>query len=168
MINIPNIISLLRFPLAFLFLSSSLYVRTIVIILAMLSDFFDGYFARRYQWSSKLGTLLDPIMDKFFVCFVLAVLIQENQMTVELALVMLSRDFAVLIYGVYLGLRRRLTTYQFRAIWSGKVTTTLQFAVFLAVLFGFMIPSSIYFSFILLGCLALLELYLVDHSYIII
>ncbi len=65
-----NIISLLRGPLAFLFIIDNSLCRGIAIILAMLTDSLDGYLARRYQTTTRLGAILDPAMDKFFVCFI--------------------------------------------------------------------------------------------------
>ena len=59
-LTIPNLISLLRIPLAILFLKGGVLVRAVAIILAMLSDGLDGYYARRYSQCSKIGTLLDP------------------------------------------------------------------------------------------------------------
>lgn len=164
MFTIPNFLSILRIPLAFLFLKQEITWRLTALILAMLTDFLDGYLARRNQWQSRLGTLLDPLTDKFFVFMVLFTLIDENRLSFWEAGAMLCRDLSVIVFGVYLALRGYLARYQFRAIWCGKVTTTLQFLVLLALTLGYEVSVMIYGSFIFLGILALAELYLSPHE----
>ncbi len=164
MFTIPNLLSLLRIPLAFLFLKDDIYWRLTALVLAMLTDFFDGYLARRNNWQSRLGTLLDPLTDKFFVFMVLFALIDENRLSYWEAGAMLCRDLSVIVFGIYLALRGYLARYQFRAIWCGKVTTTLQFMVLLALTMGYEVSGVFYGSFIFLGILALAELYLSPHE----
>lgn len=164
MINIPNILSALRFPLAFCFLQSDPLVRALAVLGAMLTDWLDGYIARRYQMVNKFGTLLDPLGDKFFVIFAFSVLIQENKLTWLEAGMMISRDFAVMLYGAYLTIRGRLLNYEFRSIWSGKISTTLQLIVLMGLTFGITPPSYLYSVFLILGFLALVELYHTDKS----
>lgn len=160
MLTVPNLLSLLRLPLALLFLKEDIFYRLIVLALAMISDGLDGFLARRYRQSSKVGTVLDPLMDRFFVFFVIGVLLSENQLFLWQASTLLCRDFAVMLFGLYLVLTGKLTTYRFRAIWCGKVTTFLQFLVFFGITLQYAVPTSFYALFVLLGVLALLELYL--------
>ncbi|TNE73298.1 CDP-diacylglycerol--glycerol-3-phosphate 3-phosphatidyltransferase [bacterium] len=70
--KIPNILTISRIILAFVFLalylSDSLQLRLIgifVFVIAALTDYFDGYFARAYKVSSPFGVFLDPLADKF-------------------------------------------------------------------------------------------------------
>lgn len=160
MLNVSNILSALRAPLALVFLSENQTLRCIAIILAMATDCLDGYFARRFRHTSQLGAVLDPLMDKFFVVFIFTVFILEGQLTIWQMIAMLGRDFAVIIFGVYLYLTNDWERYQFRSIWSGKVTTFFQFLVLLALTFQFPIPSYAFSVFIVLGFFALIELYL--------
>jgi phosphatidylglycerophosphate synthase len=159
MLTIPNLITLLRLPLALVFLQDNVLLRALALILAMASDALDGYIARQYGRTSRLGTLLDPLMDKFFVLLVLGVFYFEQRLSLWQASTMLSRDLAVVLFGIYLVVKGTLRTYQFRAIWCGKITTLLQFSVLLGLTFHVVIPSVVYFSFIFLGFLALRELY---------
>lgn len=155
-----NILSALRFPLAFFFLSPSAELRAVAIVLAMLTDFFDGFLARRFRHTSQLGAVLDPLSDKFFVLFALIVFILESKLTFIQMAALLCRDFAVLLFGLYLYATGEWAKYQFRAIWCGKVTTTLQFFVMLALTFQVRVPATTYWVFALLGFFALIELYL--------
>ena len=126
----------------------------------MLSDGLDGYLARRYKSTSRLGTFLDPFADKFFVFFVLGVLLHEGRLLPWEALTMLCRDFSVMIFAVYLLWKGTFGQYQYRAIWCGKLMTTLQFAVLLCLTCNITIPPLTYFLFIAVGLMALVELYL--------
>lgn len=49
-----------------------------VFVLASITDFFDGYFARKYQTESKLGAFLDPVADKLTVTTALIILLQDH------------------------------------------------------------------------------------------
>lgn len=159
MLTIPNLITLLRLPLALVFLQENVLLRAVALLLAMASDALDGYIARRYSGTSRLGTLLDPLMDKFFVLFLLGIFYAEHRLSLWEAGMMLSRDLSVIIFGCYLVAKGRYKTYQFRAILCGKITTMFQFAVLLALTFGVEVPSTIYPMFIFLGFMALNELY---------
>lgn len=162
MLNLPNILSLLRFPLALLFIPNHFELRAAVLFFAMISDALDGFIARRYQLITKLGTLLDPVMDKFFAGTILIVFWTEQKLTLAEALSFLSRDAAVLLYGMLLTLQGRLKDYHVQAIWCGKITTALQFFVFFGLLFNIAIPSYLYASFLLLGICSFFELYIRD------
>jgi CDP-diacylglycerol--glycerol-3-phosphate 3-phosphatidyltransferase len=160
MFNLPNVLSVLRFPLAFLFLQSNPLIRVFAVCVAGLTDWLDGFLARRYKKVNKLGTLLDPLGDKFFVLFALFIFIQENRLSWTEAALMASRDIAVLLYGTYLAIRGRLQTYEFRAIWSGKISTTLQLFVLVLLTFDISPPGLVFGAFFTLGVLALLELFI--------
>lgn len=164
MFTLPNVLTLLRLPLALLFLKQNITTRLLSIILAMISDGLDGFIARRFRLSSALGTLLDPIMDRFFVFFVIGVLLQEGTLTFWQVGTMLCRDIAVLLFGLYLVFNGKLTSYRFRAIWCGKVTTFFQFVVFIFLTLGFKIPYWVFAIFVFLGIMALVELYISRNS----
>lgn len=157
---LPNFITFLRLPLALAFLQENPTWRTIALLLAMLSDCLDGYIARRYNARSRFGTFFDPFTDKAFVVVLLAVFISEGRLNLSEASAMLCRDLAVMIFGIYLAYKGTLIDYQFRSIFSGKITTAMQFFILLGLTMGFSFPPVIFLSFVLLGAAALGELYL--------
>ena len=159
-----NFLSLLRAPLALLFLSDHPFYRCIAIILAMTTDCLDGYLARKYRKTSQVGAFLDPLMDKFFVFFAVSAFILEGNLKIWQALALISRDFAVLIFGCHLAIQGTWSNFQFRSIWSGKITTTLQFFVLLGLTFQIAMPIYIFWCFIVLGILALCELYFIEQQ----
>lgn len=161
-----NFLSFLRAPLALLFLFDNPFCRAFAILAAMATDSLDGYLARRFRTTSQIGAFLDPLMDKFFVFFIVSAFIMEGNLRLWEALALISRDFAVLLFGFYLGLRGTWSNFQFRSIWSGKITTTLQFFVLLGLTFHIAIPVYIFWCFIALGILALFELYFIEQQII--
>lgn len=160
MFTLPNLLSLLRFPLALVFLKHDIIYRSIALVVAMISDGLDGFLARRYKLSSRFGTILDPVMDRFFVFFLIGIFIKEGSLEYWEALSMACRDISVMVFGLYLVFSGRLSKYRFRAIWCGKVTTACQFVVFLAIILGYTIPPVTYSLFVVIGALALIELYI--------
>lgn len=158
MLNPPNSISFMRAPLALLFIIDSVTVRAIVVILAMLTDYIDGFLARRYHITSRFGAILDPLMDKFFVYIALTVLLYENQIAPWQAATMLSRDFFLFLFLIYLGITGAWRNVEVKAIRWGKVMTAAQFFVLIALVLKISFPSYLYFLFILFGVLAFIEL----------
>ncbi|CAM0117863.1 CDP-alcohol phosphatidyltransferase family protein [Rhabdochlamydiaceae symbiont of Dictyostelium giganteum] len=159
MINISNSLSLLRAPLAFLFLIESPMLRLMATFLAMLTDSIDGYLARRSKTASRFGAVLDPAMDKFFVFFALGALWFENKIELWQLVTMVSRDIALCIFGLYLSASNRWHTYEFRSIRWGKITTALQFIVLIALSLGYEIPTVTFYAFVGFALLGLYELF---------
>ena len=124
----------------------------------MLTDSIDGYLARRFQSVTPLGAILDPVMDKFFVSFALVVLIHEGRLSFHEGLLMLSRDFFLCAFGLYLVLRRQWKIYSFRSVRWGKATTALQFFVLIGLALGYTFPLSLFGVFFLFGFLTFWEL----------
>lgn len=160
MITLPNILSLLRIPLAFLFfVNESPFWRSIAIILAMITDGLDGYLARRYKQTSHVGLVLDPLTDKFFVTSVIGIFVFENRLSLLEACSFFSRDAAVFIFGSYLIASHKILDYRFPPFWCGKITTALQLVTLLGLTLNLPIPSYVYWSFLLLGIASMIELF---------
>ena len=74
--NIPNILSIIRILLVFVFLFflfvlESTYLALLIFLIAGATDVVDGYLARRNNWITNLGKILDPFADKLMQCTVL-------------------------------------------------------------------------------------------------
>jgi CDP-diacylglycerol--glycerol-3-phosphate 3-phosphatidyltransferase len=159
MITLSNGLSLIRAPLAFLFCQGSPTLRLTAVILAMLTDSIDGYFARRYKSASRFGAILDPAMDKFFVYFALTALFFEGRIALFELTAMLSRDFFVCLYACIMTAMGKWNTIVFRAIRWGKITTALQFIALMGLILDIAFPWYVYTAFLAMGWLAFLELF---------
>jgi CDP-diacylglycerol--glycerol-3-phosphate 3-phosphatidyltransferase len=158
MFNLPNSLTLMRAPLALLFIIDNTVLRISVVLLAMFTDCIDGYLARRYRHTSQFGAILDPIMDKFFVYVVLAVFLYENKIEAWKASSMLSRDAFLLLFMIYLIAKGMFKKLEVKAIRWGKVTTAFQFLILLGIVVDLPFPFYLYLCFPLFGCLAFIEL----------
>lgn len=73
--NIPNLLSFIRICLVFVFVAlfwvGEIYWALFVFFLAGATDVLDGYLARRNNWITNLGKILDPFADKLMQCTVL-------------------------------------------------------------------------------------------------
>lgn len=94
-------ISIMRplFALMFFIYFSNVFIRKIFFFLSFISDFFDGFFARKWNVVSRFGSVLDPICDKasiyiFFLCFPIGI----HQI---LFYSMICKDLLVMIGGIY-------------------------------------------------------------------
>lgn len=83
--NIPNLITVLRVLLIPVFIllfympfSWSYYAASAVFALAAVTDWLDGYLARRLQQSTPFGAFLDPVADKLMVAVALVLLVEEH------------------------------------------------------------------------------------------
>jgi CDP-diacylglycerol--glycerol-3-phosphate 3-phosphatidyltransferase len=158
MMNLSNSISLLRAPLAFLFLFTSPLARGVAVFVAMISDFFDGYLARKRNQVSYLGAILDPLMDKFFVIFSLGVLYFEGKVSIWGVLAMLSRDMSLLAFLLVILGFQKWRGFVIQALKWGKITTALQFLVLILLTMDIEVPSIAFSCFVVLGFLAFIEL----------
>jgi CDP-diacylglycerol--glycerol-3-phosphate 3-phosphatidyltransferase len=87
-----------------------------------ITDFFDGYLARRYEQVSTFGRFLDPIADKFLVFSTLVALLAINKIFFVWVLVLIGREFFVL------GLRQMALEHNLfiHVSWLGKIKTFFQ------------------------------------------
>ncbi len=111
--NLPNILTLLRiFLIPVLFLTIYIdgvwgnWLCGVIFGIAGISDYFDGYYARKLNVVSPLGRLLDPIADKLLVIAVILILIADGRIDhsgLIPALLIVCREVMVSGYREYLG-----------------------------------------------------------------
>lgn len=86
---------ILTVPVVFLMLSDEpfwKFISVVLFILAAISDYYDGYFARKFNATSNLGKFMDPIADKILVTSVLTVLLYLHKIDPYMALIIFARD----------------------------------------------------------------------------
>ncbi len=121
----PNALSLVRLPLAVLFpLTQSTPVRGTLLALAAAADVLDGRIARRYHQTSRVGEVLDPIVDKVFVGTALVTFLAEGSLSYLQAGVLLARDVYCTLGWLVLVSREDAPRMPARL--PGKLVTVLQ------------------------------------------
>ncbi len=97
---IPNAITLFRIvlimPILMLILAGSFGWAMSLFWLAGFSDGVDGYLAKRYDWGSRIGALLDPIADKLLVVGMFATLAYLQHIPLWLAALVILRDVVII------------------------------------------------------------------------
>lgn len=134
--NVPNTLTLLRLIFAFIiiyliWMGYNYIFILLIFAIAAITDFFDGFFARRLNQKTKIGARLDQVIDRvFMVPIVLFLLFKFYQTDLNLAyllLICLSREI-IGSSGFMIRIIRNTDPYKVKYI--GKVTTFIQsFAV---------------------------------------
>lgn len=124
MFTIPNALSVLRGALIPVFLTLAADRRDglalLILAIASLTDYFDGKVARWLHQESKLGAILDPMFDRFYIAASLYVLWDRGIFPTWLVIILIARDLILLLLNVELK-RRRLALLEVNFI--GKAAT---------------------------------------------
>ena len=130
-----NLLSLTRIPLAFVFLvSDDPGLLATVVAVGAFTDVADGFVARLSGTESRLGVLLDPFCDKFFVLMGLVSFLPGSQLGWSGFAVLILRD--VFTAGSYATGLIAGKVVPFRARLGGKLTTVLQVFTLIALIFA--------------------------------
>src|SRR3954471_13006839 len=94
-ILIPLIIGLYYVPLDWLSMEARNLVATAVFIAAAVTDWLDGYLARKLNQMSAFGAFLDPVADKLMVAAALIVLVEVERVSAVIATIIIGREIAI-------------------------------------------------------------------------
>jgi cardiolipin synthase (CMP-forming) len=156
-VAIPLIIGVFQLPLA---QDQRNLLATVLFIAVALTDWLDGYLARRLNQSSAFGAFLDPVADKFLICASLLVLLDMQRLGAYgalMALVIIGREIAISAlreWMAQIGASRSVAVHM-----VGKLKTTAQmvaipFLLFDGPLFG-LLHTRIWGQFLLAGAVVL-------------
>jgi len=126
MLNLPNLFlfyRILAVPAVLVCYAFGWPLATLIIFLtAAVSDFFDGYFARKLNLVNDFGKLMDPLADKIITAAAFICLTSTGVIPVWMVVVIISREFLVT------GMRSLEASHGkiVAARWSGKAKTMLQ------------------------------------------
>ena len=140
--TIPNILTLLRIilipVLVVVFYVPSLWsyqISAVVFGLAAVTDWLDGYLARRWDQTSAFGAFLDPVADKLMVAVALVLLVQDNPSPLFAvpAAIIIGREIVISALREWMAEIGARTKVAVSII--GKVKTTLQMVAILLLLY---------------------------------
>lgn len=135
--HIPNILSCLRVGMVIAFIilfikqqsitdSNWAYIVCLILyVAAFLTDILDGYLARKFNWVSDFGKLVDPFADKFMLLSALACLLAVGRFPIYLFVILVAKELLMIIGGLIILRKRKVSVYA--DIW-GKLATGLFFA----------------------------------------
>ncbi|MBK8115678.1 MAG: CDP-diacylglycerol--glycerol-3-phosphate 3-phosphatidyltransferase [Candidatus Accumulibacter sp.] len=108
---------------------------TLIFVVAAVTDWLDGYLARRWRQTSAFGAFLDPVADKLMVAAALIVLVQLGRLDAILAMIIIGREITISALREWMA---RIGAHKSVAVsMIGKIKTTAQMIA---------IPMLLYFS----------------------
>lgn len=133
--SLPNVISISRLALAAAFVfAERTDVRIVLVMVALATDYFDGWIARQFGPMTRTGAFLDPFTDRVFVLVGVSVLLFEGTISTWEYFVMISRDLMTAVGFLVARTMPSLRAVAFQARFPGKLVTVLQLATFIAIL----------------------------------
>ena len=158
--NLPNILTIIRCALVPVMVGlcylpeEYLWIPGVVFAVASLTDFLDGYLARKHNLVTDFGKFLDPLADKLLVLSALVMLVHLERIPAWLTVLVLARELAVDgLRMIAVGKGRVIA-----AAWTGKIKTFSQMILILMLFFlgwtwnenPFVLIGSIWVAFITL------------------
>ncbi|MEC9488457.1 MAG: CDP-alcohol phosphatidyltransferase family protein [Halanaerobium sp.] len=151
--NLPNILTLGRIIIIPVFLWSFFtdfpnhyYLAGVLIVISGITDLLDGFLARRFQQTSRLGRILDPLADKLTIITVFSALYTLDVIPGFIILIILGRELFILLGSSYFYFGGKDIIYPSRfgkltafSLYSAAITNMLkikflnQFFIFIAV-----------------------------------
>ena len=144
-INVPNLLTLFRVALIpvlviifyvpdiTLSLTEKNILGTFIFSVAAITDWLDGYLARKLKQTSKFGAFLDPVADKLIVITALLLLLDLGRINIVVALIIIGREFTVSSlreWMAQLGKSQSITV-----AFIGKLKTTAQMTAIIFLLY---------------------------------
>ena len=143
--NIPNILTISRLlccPLWLLLFYFDLYIFCLILIVySGVTDFLDGFLARKYNATSIIGKALDPIADKIFTSTVLITFIVDSRANFIIVSAIIIRE--LMVSGLREALSNYNKSYLLEVTFLAKIKTASQF---LAIFILALVPLNISFS----------------------
>ena len=128
--SIPLIVAVFYLPIP---VGQQNLIATVLFVVFALTDWLDGYLARKLNQTSSFGAFLDPVADKFLVCASVLVLVHLNRADVFVGLIIIGREIAISAlreWMAQIGATRSVAVHMI-----GKVKTVVQMVAIPFLLF---------------------------------
>jgi len=138
---------------------------TVIFIIASVSDWLDGYLARKLNQTSEFGAFIDPVADKLLVAVILIMLVTNHANLLPATSIIIAREILVSALREWMAQQGKRATVA--VAFSGKLKTTVQMvAIGALLLVTESTPTILWqFGFLLVNIAALLSLYSMFHYY---
>jgi cardiolipin synthase len=136
---IPLVVGVYYLPAHWLPVADRNLASTLVFIVAAVTDWFDGYLARRWNQTSAFGAFLDPVADKLMVAGALLVLVQLDRVSAVLAFVIVGREITISALREWMaeiGARKSVAVNSLGKIKTAVQMIAIPMLLFHDVLFG--------------------------------
>lgn len=134
--NIPNILTTVRLVLVPMF-GYLMYLKdympaAIFFIVAVLTDFLDGFLARKFNQVTNFGKVMDPVADKLLVVTALCMLTIQNKLSIVIFIIVAVKEVLMGIGGILLYRNKKRIS---SADWYGKIASGIfYFAIVMLIL----------------------------------
>ena len=143
--HLPNILTIIRFlliPLIIFFALQDNYLATIIVLtISGITDILDGYIARKFNFITDFGKLMDPLADKATQLALLTVLTIQNIIPIWIIIIVVIKEFLMISGASFLYGKDLVVSSK----WYGKLSTVL---FYIAIVFSLLIP---YWNNVLIG-----------------
>jgi cardiolipin synthase len=142
---VPNLLSLLRIVASFFLipfvLKDDLIFASVIFVAASISDFLDGYLARKFKTSSELGAALDPLADKTLMTVSYVLFAYKGFIPLYVAAIVVGRDLLILLVVAICKVSG--VELKMRPLTSSKINTTIQLIFIVLVLACNALPTNV-------------------------
>jgi cardiolipin synthase len=138
---IPLVVGVFYLPTPWLPQADRNLAATLVFIVAAITDWFDGFLARRWNETSAFGAFLDPVADKLMVAGALLVLVQLDRVNAIIAFIIIGREITISALREWMaeiGARKSVAVSSLGKIKTAAQMVAIPMLLFHGVLFGFL------------------------------
>ncbi|HEU5437502.1 MAG TPA: CDP-diacylglycerol--glycerol-3-phosphate 3-phosphatidyltransferase [Telluria sp.] len=138
---IPLVVGVYYLPIHWLPRSDQDLAATLVFIIAAITDWFDGFLARRWNQTSAFGAFLDPVADKLMVTGALLVLVHLDRVDHFIAFIIIGREIAISAlreWMAQIGASRSVAVSSLGKIKTAMQMTAIPMLLFHDIIWGFL------------------------------
>jgi len=156
--NIPNLLSVSRILLAIIFLLflDSPTLSLVIFMIAALTDYFDGYLARKWNQQTELGKILDPLADKILVLIAISAIFIKYDFPYWYFLILIRDVNNLLVLPLLAKIKKSEVKLPMSATLLGKLTTVFQKLTIIFLLLNYH-PSTFVMITIVIGFIAAVD-----------